>query len=206
MEKTVYIRMRHKAQVQPHDHVLLKDIAQVITDDSIINDLKNLPIYKVSKQDQNFIVLDVMKVISLVHEVYRDIEIQTIGASQTIIEVITKKRGVSIPFFLLIWLLLFFGAALAIMNFHEDVSMLSVHQRIYTIITGKVEKYPLIFQIPYSLGLGLGMIIFFNHVFRKRINEEPSPLEVEMFNYQQDLDHYVSMNENKESIKRLHDR
>ena len=62
-----------------------------------------------------------------------------------------------------------------------------------------IEK-PLFFQIPYSIGLGLGMIIFFNHVFKKRLNEEPSPLEVEMFNYQQDLDQYVIMHENKESM------
>ena len=58
------------------------------------------------------------------------------------------------------------------------------------------------FQIPYSFGLGLGMIFFFNHVFKKRLNEEPSPLEVEMFNYQQDLDRYVIMHENKESMSR----
>ena len=47
------------------------------------------------------------------------------------------------------------------------------------------------------------MTLFFNHFFKKRINDEPSPLEVEMFNYQQSLDQYVIMNENKESIKRM---
>ena len=88
------------------------------------------------------------------------------------------------------------------MNFHEDVSMQDAHQRLYKIITGKEVEKPLIFQIPYSIGLGLGMIIFFNHVFKKRINEEPSPLEVEMFNYQNDLDRYVLMHENKESVSR----
>ncbi|PNB40240.1 stage V sporulation protein AA, partial [Pseudomonas sp. GW456-E7] len=35
---------------------------------------------------------------------------------------------------------------------------------------------------------------------------EPSPLEVEMFNYQLDLDQYVAMHENQETIKDLHDR
>ena len=88
------------------------------------------------------------------------------------------------------------------MNFHEDVSMQDAHQRLYKIITGKSVDKPLMFQIPYSFGLGLGMILFFNHVFKKRLNEEPSPLEVEMFNYQQDLDRYVVMHENKESMSR----
>ncbi len=101
------------------------------------------------------------------------------------------------------WLLLFVGAALAIIYFHEDVSMQQVHQRLYYMVTGESNKKPLLFQIPYSLGLGLGMILFFNHVFQKRINEEPSPLEVEMFQYQQSLDQYVMMNENKEMIKKI---
>jgi stage V sporulation protein AA len=91
------------------------------------------------------------------------------------------------------------------MNFHDDVSMKSVQEKLYTIITGKNTPKPLLFQMPYSIGLGLGMILFFNHVFRKRINEEPSPLEVEMFNYQQNIDSYVVIHENKESMKQLDD-
>lgn len=92
------------------------------------------------------------------------------------------------------------------MNFHEDVSMRDVHIALYEMITGERNEYPYLLQIPYSIGLGLGMIIFFNHVFKKRLNEEPSPLEVEMFNYQLDLDEYVAMNENQETTKDLHDR
>ena len=91
------------------------------------------------------------------------------------------------------------------MNFHEDVSMQQVQQRLYRVITGEQVEKPLWFQIPYSLGIGLGMILFFNHFFKKRINEEPSPLEVEMFQYQQSLDQYVIMHENKEAMRRVDD-
>lgn len=38
---------------------------------------------------------------------------------------------------------------------------------------------------------------FFNHWFKKRFNEEPSPLEVEIFNYQQDLQQYINTMENE---------
>ncbi|MBA4537299.1 stage V sporulation protein AA [Bacillus aquiflavi] len=205
MEKTVYIRMRHRVQVRPHDSVFLKDVALIIAEDHICSQLKEIVVHKVTDQDQNIIIIDAMKVVDLITRKFKEIEVQTIGPSQTIIEVIFKKKNVSFPLFMLIWFLLFFGAALTIMNFHVDVSMKEVHQRLYTIITGKMSEKPLLFQIPYSLGLGLGMILFFNHVFKKRINEEPSPLEVEMFNYQQDLDQYVIMNENKESMKQLDD-
>lgn len=203
MEETIYIRMRHRVQTRPQETVYLKDLAQIIADENIHTVLKNLPIHKVSDEDNNIIVIDVMKVIERITQELHSIEVQTIGPSQTIVEVIYNKKGVSIPFFILIWCLLFLGSALAIMYFHEDVSMQQTQQRIYTIITGKVVKKPLLFQIPYSIGLGVGMVLFFNHVFRKRLNEEPSPLEVEMFNYQQDLDRYVSLTENKESMKRI---
>jgi stage V sporulation protein AA len=133
-------------------------------------------------------------------------EIQQVGPTQTIVEVVFERKRASLPFFIVVWLLLFIGAALAIMNFHEDVSMRAVHQRLFFILTGEQDETPLLLQVPYSIGLGLGMILFFNHVFKKRINEEPSPLEVEMFNYQQDLDRYVIINENDESVTHIDER
>src|SRR5699024_2856818 len=86
------------------------------------------------------------------------------------------------------WILLFIGTAMTIMNFHDDVNMQAVQQKVHFVLTGQETEYPLWIQIPYSLGLGLGMILFLNHWFKKRINEEPSPLEIELFTYQQDLD------------------
>jgi stage V sporulation protein AA len=205
LEKTVYIRLRHRVLVRPHERVFLKDIAQIITDKTLHEQLNQRLIYQISDSDRNIIIIDVMHVIAEIAKLDPTIEVQVLGPSQTIIEVVYKKRKVSIGLFILTWFLLFFGSMLTIMNFHEDVSMQDVHQRIYKMITGKNEEKPLLFQIPYSIGLGLGMIIFFNHVFKKRLNEEPSPLEVEMFNYQQDLDQYVVMHENKESMKEIND-
>ena len=205
LEKTIYIRMRHRAQARSEEVVVLEDVAQIIAPDTLYGDLKQMAVHRLTESDGNIVIIDVMKVIQMITAKFRDIEIQTIGPAQTIIEVISKKKGVSIPFFLLIWFLLFFGSAMTLMNFHDDVSMKSVQEKIYTILTGKHDAKPLLFQIPYSIGLGLGMILFFNHVFKKRINDEPSPLEVEMFNYQMDLDNYVIINENKESMKRVHD-
>jgi stage V sporulation protein AA len=195
--------MRHRVQAHVHEKVRLEDIAQIIAPESALPPLKNLLVHEVTEKDKSIVVIDVMRVISLMTTIVKDSDIQTIGPAQTIIEVLIKEKGVSFPFFVLIWFLLFFGSAMGIMNFHDDVSMQSVQEKIYTIITGKNAVKPLLFQIPYSVGLGFGMILFFNHVFRKRINEEPSPLEVEMFNYQQDIDNYVVIHENKESMKQL---
>ncbi|NMH68759.1 stage V sporulation protein AA [Bacillus sp. RO3] len=205
MEGILYIRLRHRVQVREESRVRLGQLAQIIAPENILDELRDIPIHQVKESDKNIIVVDVMKVIKEICKNFGDLDIQTIGPTQSIIEVIYEKKKVSLPLFIGVWLLLFIGAALAIMNFHEDVSMREVHQRLYHFVTGNEDPHPLLFQVPYSLGLGLGMILFFNHVFRKRLNEEPSPLEVEMFNYQQDLDQYVIMNENKESQKRIDD-
>jgi stage V sporulation protein AA len=205
LEKTIYIRMRNRVLAKPEESIYLDDIAQIIAPETIIPKLKKLKVHQISVHDRNIVIIDVMKVIRLISTLIENADVQTIGPAQTIIEVILKKKQMSIPFFILIWFLLFFGSAMAIMNFHDDVSMRSVQEKLYKIITGVEDSKPWIFQIPYSIGLGLGMILFFNHVFQKRINEEPSPLEVEMFNYQMDLDNYVIIHENKESMKRTND-
>ena len=140
LEETIYIRMRNRVQSPPEEKVLLKDIAQVIAPDEVLSHLKAMMIHQLLDAEQNIVIIDVMKVIHLIKREFGEMEIQTIGPAQTIIEVTYKKKGVSIPYFLLIWFLLFFGSAMAIMNFHDDVSMKSVQEKIYTIITGKKEN------------------------------------------------------------------
>ncbi|GAA0346954.1 stage V sporulation protein AA [Bacillus carboniphilus] len=205
MENSIYIRLRHRLQVRPEEVVKVEDIAQVIGPESFLNQIKQVEVYRITREDNTIVIVDVMKVIQRIFKFFPSLDIQAIGPTQTIVEVVYQKKRVSTPLFILVWFLLFVGAALTIMNFHEDVSMQIVQQHLFMMITGKEVQKPLLFQIPYSFGLGIGMILFFNHLFKKRINEEPSPLEVEMFNYQQDLDRYVSLNENKESMKHLDD-
>ncbi|WP_226666950.1 stage V sporulation protein AA [Metabacillus litoralis] len=205
MEKTVYIRLRHRIQVHPNDVISIDKIALIVGDKELTEKLRKLLLHKIQPRDKNMVVIDVMHVLKAIHQFDHQIDVQTIGSTQTIVEIVFEKKKVSPFLFSAVWLILFIGAGLAIMNFHEDVSMQEVHQRIYKIVTGKKNDQPLILQVPYSIGLGLGMVLFFNHLFKKRINEEPSPLEVEMFNYQLDLDQYVAMNENKENLNSVDD-
>ncbi|MGA9287346.1 MAG: stage V sporulation protein AA [Anaerobacillus sp.] len=195
----IYLRLRQKKKVPPNARLVIGDIAQLIGDDLSCARVEKIPLYQITKEDKNLIVIDVMHVIKVIQLEISNLEIQVVGPAQTIVEVQFPKKKLAPVYFVLIWFLLFIGAALAIMNFHEDVSMREVHQQIYKIVTGIDNPKPLLLQVPYSFGLGIGMVLFFNHLFKKRFNEEPSPLEVEMFNYQQDLDQYVIVHENEEN-------
>lgn len=204
-ENRIYIRMRHRLEVRQNEAILLKDCCQLIVHPAMEKELGMLMIHQITPEDKHLVVIDIMKVIRTIKKSYPDLEIESFGASQTIVEIILPKKKPMPLLVLFVCLLLFVGSGLAIMYFHEDVSMLGVHQKMYKMITGEEKEHPLLLQIPYSLGIGIGMILFFNHLFKKRLNEEPSPLEVEMFLYQQSLDQYVIMNENKEVQKKLHD-
>ncbi|WP_456266891.1 MULTISPECIES: stage V sporulation protein AA [unclassified Bacillus (in: firmicutes)] len=206
MDGQIFIRLRHRIKTGIDQLIYLEDIAQITGSEFAVQKLSKMPVYHVSKKDRHIAVLDIIHVVKMIKKTWPDIDIQTVGGSEAIVEIDTGKRQLSPVLFVFVWLLLFVGAALAIMNFHEDVSMRLVHIRLYEMITGKTVEHPYLLQIPYSFGLGFGMILFFNHVFKKRLNEEPSPLEVEMFKYQLDLDHYVALNENKETLKDIHDR
>ncbi|MGM9986003.1 MAG: stage V sporulation protein AA [Bacillaceae bacterium] len=202
MEMSIaYISMYERIQLPPNSDVYVKDIAHLIVDEKNKRQIEEIILYQLSSRDKSHVILDVVQVIKAIKKVKEDIEISVIGASETIIEIQYEKKGVNVFFFILVWMLLFTGSALAIMYFHEDVSMGPVQEKLYYILTGQKVKQPLLFQVPYSIGLGLGMILFFNHVFKNRINEEPSPLELEMHQYQRSIDNYLIHYESKDSRK-----
>ncbi|MGM0711781.1 stage V sporulation protein AA [Brevibacillus parabrevis] len=199
MKDALFLRLRKRLAVKPEAMIALGDICQLFWDGEREEALERMPIYQVKPTDGNLIVIDIMQVIQRVRSVYPEVELEIQGSPQIIVEVLNPRKKANPVLVALVWVLLFIGSGLAIMNFHTDVSMREVHERIFYLITGERSEQPLWLQIPYSIGIGMGMILFFNHIFQKKINEEPSPLEVELFMYQQSLDQYYIQNENKEN-------
>lgn len=197
MADLVYLRMRKKIHLEQWKELRLKDIAYISTNSSEKELLENTFIYRLSKKDKNILVIDSFLVIDHLNKEYPFFEFQLLGPDQTIIHIQPPKKRTHPLIITFIWLLLFTGAAMTIMNFHYDVSMQAVQQKLHFILTGEENEFPLWIQIPYSIGLGIGTLLFFNHWFQKKFNEEPSPLEVEIFNYQQDIQQYINYMENE---------
>lgn len=189
----VYIQLKNRVKVPKGKSVTLRDVAYLITDPEWTEHLYAVLVLQPEQRDGNLILVDLMTVIPRIQELLPGADIQPVGEGRTIVQVESadQVRRPSIALFVLVWLLLFFGSALTIMNFHADVSMQEVHIRIVEMLTGRRDEHPYLFQIAYSAGIGFGMVIFFNHLFKKKWNEEPTPLEVEMFLYQKNIDHYV---------------
>lgn len=75
-----------------------------------------------------------------------------------------KKNPSIFKGFICLHYIIFFGAGIAIVNFYEDVNMIASLSKIYYTFTGIKDNKPLILTIPYSIGLGIGVMTFFNRV------------------------------------------
>ncbi|RUT47719.1 stage V sporulation protein AA [Paenibacillus anaericanus] len=193
----IYLRLRKQVGLPPGSPIKLGDVARVLAEPDQEAKLLSLVLVRPESRDGNLIVIDMLHVIRVIREQFPEIQVEFVGEPHVLVELVSKEKKPSPILFVLVWLLLFFGAALTIMNFHADVSMPEVQVRIVEMITGERDEHPYLFQAAYSMGLGLGMIVFFNHLFKKNWNDEPTPLEVEMFLYQENLNHYIIAEEYK---------
>lgn len=199
---TVYVRLRSRIRIQRGRSVKLGDVAHLLTSpEEQERRLLELELLRPGPEDGNLILIDILQIIPQIRRVLPDVTVELIGSGHTLVEVVAGSGKPSKSLFILVWLLLFFGSALTIMNFHADVNMQEVQIRIVEMITGRRDEHPYLFQVAYSIGIGFGMAVFFNHLFKKKWNEEPTPLEVEMFLYQQNVDKYVVI----EETERMHE-
>lgn len=193
---TLYIRLRKKVALPRNQTILLGHVAQLLAEPEAEATLRSMPLLKPSERDGSVVLIDMLQIVRHVKELYPNMQIEHFGEPNVLVEILPDSSGRVRPLVLIFALLLLFvGSGLAIMNFHEDVSMLEVHRKLYEMITGKTADHPYWLQIPYSVGLGVGMVLFFNQLFKKKFSDEPSPLEVEMFMYQESVNQYIATEE-----------
>ena len=99
-----------------------------------------------------------------------------------------KKRWMQALKVVFVCLVTFFGTAFSIMTFHTDVDVPSLFHNIYESFTGRSYTGVSILEISYSIGIGLGAVFFFNHFGRRKLTQDPTPMEVEMRTYEDSVD------------------
>ncbi|MCM3784067.1 stage V sporulation protein AA [Neobacillus mesonae] len=201
----VYVRLHSRIKIKLGTALQIRHVAHVLTDPvGLENRILDAELMHTESKDGSLLLVDVLQIIGRLQEIVPGAQIEALGSSHTLVELIPHDRPPSKSLFVLVWLLLFVGSALTIMNFHADVNMKEVHIRIVEMLTGYRDENPYLFQTAYSIGIGFGMAVFFNHLFKKKWNDEPTPLEVEMYLYQQNVDQYA-VSEEYERIKKEHD-
>ena len=185
MSKILYIKIEQCIQVKEQS-VKIGDVATMeCTDQPVVNRLKTEKLLKIDDNRKKRTVVSTMLVIQKIHEIYPELEVQSIGESDFILQLPPEKKsriveGIKVS---LVCTVSFFGSVFAMMTFNEDVSTLDSFRKVYTWVMGQPPQGATLLELCYSIGVSVGIIVFFNHFGQKRLTKEPSPVEVEMSDY-----------------------
>ena len=186
----VYLKVNSITQVH-HKEILLKDVASLFcSDQKILERCQSLPIFKVKDNKEKRYVQDVMPIIQKITQLGQGIQVVNLGETDFILD----YRPLAPPKLFWQWMktifvciVCFFGAAFAIMTFNNDVDVPALFSDLYQLVTGKESSGFTILEASYSFGLSAGIIVFFNHFAKWKLNADPTPLEVEMRAYEEDI-------------------
>lgn len=186
----IYLNLEKDVELEK-DEVFLKDLGKLsCADPHILAKAKAVKIFSFQKEGPQRQVVGVLKVIELLAQACPGAAVESLGETDTLVERVSvrQKKGVfewlKIAF---VAAISFFGTAFTIMAFHNDIGINKVFEKITMMVTGQPSDGFTILELMYSIGLAVGIILFFNHIGGRRITKDPTPIEVEMRVYEKDV-------------------
>lgn len=197
----LYIKIDKNNMVK-NKTVYLKDVAKIYSiDTNMVNDLNNHIIFEVQSNKRTNYIFSILKLIEKINKLYPNIQIVNLGETDFIIHYDPPKNKLKLFEYLkvaVVSLIVFFGAAFTIMTFNEDANVKEVFYVIYKLIMGNEKDGRSILEISYAVGLPLGIVLFFNHFSKIKLGNDPTPMQVQLRLYEEDLDKTLIENANRE--------
>lgn len=187
---TIYIKGEQNVEVQTQDVTLGDVVSMECVNSYVLAKLKTIKLLKVQDSKKHRYVVSILKIIEKIHEEYPSLEVQNMGAQDIIVTYEPQKKQNSFIHWakvVVVVMITFFGAAFSIMAFNNDVDTPKLISQIYEQIMGVPKSGYTIMELMYSIGVVVGILIFFNHFGKKRFSVDPTPMEVEMRLYENDI-------------------
>ena len=194
-DEIIYIKIERNVLVYGR-RVVLGDIASLTcSNEAMLRQVKQKKIYSFrdldEKKNVERAIFSILKVVELIHEDYPNAEIQNEGEADFIIEYIKDpKPNVWVTYLkiAILSLVMFFGGAFTIMSFNNDIGITELFGKFYVQVMGKESGGFTELEISYCIGLSIGILVFFNHFGKKKITPDPTPIQVQLRKYEQDVD------------------
>lgn len=187
---TLYIKGDRNVEVAAQD-VFLKDIVKMeCSDKTMLPKLQALKIMKIHGEKEQRYVVSVLEIIGCIHARYPEIKVQNLGETDIIVTYENQKTPPMLWHVLkvvFVSMVILCGSAFSIMAFNNDVGGTKLFSQIYELVMRKESDGFTILEITYSFGLTFGILIFFNHFGKKRFTVDPTPMEIQMRIYENDI-------------------
>lgn len=199
-KRIVYVKAERCSTVS-EKKVLIKDVAEVFSNDKTLErKLRNTVLLSVQNNQSEKFAFSVLKLFEVLSAEQNDVEWVNVGEDEFIVAYHPTKKS-SLVLELLktafVCLAVFFGAAFTVMTFNQDVAVADVFRMMEELVLGKGVESKVI-EIAYSLGLPTGIILFFNHFSRLKIDSDPTPLQVQLRLYEENVNKAVIENATRE--------
>lgn len=191
-QDTLYIKGDRDVELTKTEVTLGDILSLECSNKTVIPKIKSIKLVKFSEQGkkQQRVVISVLKIIACIHEQYPNLDIQNLGETDIILTYENQNTPGNVVHLLktaVVVVLVFCGSAFSIMAFHNDVSITKLFSQIYLALTGVESDGYTILEVSYSIGIIIGILGFFNHFGKKRFTVDPTPLEVQMRLYENDI-------------------
>lgn len=187
---TIYLKLEQNVEVQKPE-VCVKDIAALTCEDPhVLARAKSLKLWTFREGESKRQVISVLKVIEEIEKACPGVSVESLGEADVLVEWIRVDRHkgfVQWCKLAFVSMVSFFGTAFTIMAFHNDIGINEVFSKLYEMVMGYRGDGYGILELSYSVGLAVGIIVFFNHIGGRRITKDPTPIEVEMRIYEEDV-------------------
>lgn len=187
--ETIFIKLEQSVEVY-EKQVRLKDVASFYcSSQDLIKKLDEKVILIMNPEKADVEVISALKIFKAVQKLVPEAELSHIGEPDVLIRYVKKEKTKTWLKWLklvLVCLGTFVGSAFSIMTFNTDVSVSDVFDHIYELFDAVAVRGYKIVEISYSVGLFAGIMIFYNHYKTKRKWSDPTPIQVEMRNYDSD--------------------
>ena len=208
MNTEVYIKIDQNTEINKKT-VMMSDIAKIHCSDSKIRDkLNDIPVLNITSKEAGVYTMTFIKIAELIHGIDSRLTVVNAGENEFIITYKPKEPGnssgssgkifeyVKVAF---VCLVSFLGAAFTIMTFNLDASVSELFDKVYLWFMN-VDKQgaPTILELSYCIGLPIGILVFFNHFSKKKLTIDPTPIHIEMRNYEKQINEALIQDASRE--------
>ena len=172
-------------------NIYLKDIYAVYPKnrESLLN---NIILRNYKDNNLRYDVIHLGEVIEKINGEFPMVKINFLKADDTVIffENYKKDRTKYIRV-AIVSIVVLMGSVMGIMNFHADVNMYASQYKMVDVLTRDAKRYLPYFQIPYSIGIGVGVALFVNKFIPTYTKYEPSPMELKMISLNKEIENQL---------------
>lgn len=191
MEKDIiYIKAPMSASISKKT-VYLEDILEISgTNQKLVNEIKQQKLISFSGKGREKEVFSIMKVIREIQAFAPEVQVVSVGETDFVVEYQMAEQPNQWKEFLklsILCLIVFIGSAFTIMTFNTDVSVSAVFDHFYRMVAGGRDGMGSLLEISYCIGIFIGIMGFYNHFSKKKLQEDPTPIHVEMRNYEDEV-------------------